>query len=273
MKTRMSHKVLSYVGFPLFIAAILALLWLFRGDFYRIFASPARLRDWVRGWGYVAPLVFIALQFLQVVLFVIPGEVAQIAGGYIFGMWLGILYSLVGILLGSLFNFFLARLLGLPFVRAVFGESRLERFDTVLTSPRATIAFFVLFLIPGVPKDALCYIAGLSTIRLSLFMLVSTVGRLPGIVGSSALGGAAAERMWATVVSIAIAAGVLFVVGLFYRERLQLAVDRIVARRERRAPDGTAAEEEEEHRRPRGGAPEARDGGDEADEGPIDRRL
>ena len=231
MKTRMSLKVLSYIGFPLFIIGGLAVVWIFRVQLYDVFASPAHLREWVGGWGYTAPLVFIALQFVQVVLFVIPGEVAQAAGGYIFGMWAGILYSVVGILLGSTFNFFLARLLGVPFVNAVFGAERLKRFDLVLTSRRATAAFFLLFLIPGIPKDALCYVAGLSTLSFPLFMLVSTVGRLPGIIGSSALGGAAANRMWFTAGTITVIAVVLFVAGLLYRERMQLFAERVAGQR------------------------------------------
>ena len=232
MKTKAPLKVLSYIGFPLAIIAAVAIVWIFRSQLYSIFASPSRLRDWVSGYGYIAPLVFIGLQFIQVVLFVIPGEVAQAAGGYIFGMWGGMLYSVIGILLGSSFNFFLARLLGLPFVNAVFGAERLARFDKVLTSAKATVALFLLFLIPGIPKDALCYVAGLSTISFPVFMLISTVGRLPGIVGSSALGGAAANQMWLTVATIAIIAVLLFVVGMLYRERLHGFVERIIARRE-----------------------------------------
>jgi uncharacterized membrane protein YdjX (TVP38/TMEM64 family) len=231
MKSRISLKVLSYIGFPLFIVGGLVIVWVFREQLYSIFASPAQLRDWVSAWGYIAPLVFIALQFVQVVLFVIPGEVAQAAGGYIFGMWAGILYSVVGILLGSTFNFFLARLLGVPFVRAVFGAERLSSFDRVLTSGRATVAFFLLFLIPGIPKDALCYVAGLSTLRFPLFMLVSTTGRLPGIVGSSALGGAAANKMWITVATIGLVALALFIVGVAYRGRLQALAERLADRR------------------------------------------
>lgn len=233
MKTRMSLKVLSYVGFPLFIIGGLVVVWIFRVQLYDIFASPSHLRQWVSRWGYIAPLVFIALQFVQVVLFIIPGEVAQAAGGYIFGMWAGIVYSVVGILLGSMFNFFLARLLGVPFVKAVFGAGRLERFDLVLTSRRATAAFFLLFLIPGIPKDALCYVAGLSTLSFPVFMLVSTVGRLPGIVGSSALGGAAANRMWFTVGTITVIALGLFIAGLLYRERMQLFVERLAGHRQK----------------------------------------
>lgn len=245
MKTKIPFKVLSYVGFPLFIVGGIAVVWVFRAQLYAIFASPSQIRDWVNGWGVIAPIVFIALQFVQVVLFIIPGEVAQAAGGYIFGMWWGMLYSVIGILIGSSFNFYLARLLGVPFVNAVFGAERLSRFDKVLTSGRATIAFFLLFLIPGIPKDALCYVAGLSTLRFPLFMVISTLGRLPGIVGSSALGGAAASQRWITVVTISAIALLLFAGGLIYRQRLHLLVERVIVRKEpaaKKAPTEAGAE-------------------------------
>ncbi|HUZ17896.1 MAG TPA: TVP38/TMEM64 family protein [Spirochaetia bacterium] len=228
---RLTLKPLTLVAFPLFIVGGLIVVWIFRSQIYNVFASPTRIRDWVNQWGYVAPLVFIGLQFTQVVLFVIPGEVAQAAGGYIFGVWFGILYSVVGILLGSVFNFFLARLLGVPFVEGVFGKERLRRFDAVLTSRRATVAFFVLFLIPGIPKDALCYVAGLSTVSFPAFFLISTAGRLPGIIGSAALGGAAAAKSWIVFGSILLVALVLFVIGLIYRDPLQTWVERVLLKR------------------------------------------
>lgn len=230
---RIVFKPFALAAFPAFIIAGLVVVWIFRGPIYNVFATPERLRDWVAGWGYTAPLVFIGVQFTQVVLFVIPGEVAQIAGGYVFGVWLGVLYSIIGILLGSVFNFYLARLLGVPFVESVFGKERLAKFDAILTSRRATVAFFLFFLIPGVPKDALCYVAGLSTLAFPSFLLVSTIGRLPGIIGSSALGSAAAARSWVLFGSILVAAIILFVIGIVYRDRLQVWVERTFLRRSR----------------------------------------
>ncbi len=230
-------KILSSAAFPLFLIGIFLIMWLFRDHFYRIFASPQTVREWVVGWGLVAPLVFIALQVLQVVLFVIPGEVTQIAGGYLFGMWLGAFYSVVGISIGSAVNFILGRILGVPFVEAVFGAERLKRFGNILSSKRATTAFFLLFAIPGIPKDALSYVAGLSSLGFGWFLLVSTVGRLPGILGSSAIGGAAARQMWLTVGFIVVAATILLVIGLLYREQLHRIVERIVTKKNPKESD------------------------------------
>jgi len=216
------------VVFPAFFAAIVAVVLIFREEIWQVFSSSENIRNTVEGWGVAAPLAFIGLQFIQVVLFVIPGEVPQIAGGYLFGMLRGALFSIIGILLGSSFNFVLARIFGIPFVRALFGEKRLAKFDAVSRSPRAQIGFFLLFAIPGIPKDILCYVAGISPMRYMGFVVISTVGRLPGIIGSAGIGGAAAASKWLAAGIILGVASVLFLLGVIFRERLLNVVERMV---------------------------------------------
>jgi uncharacterized membrane protein YdjX (TVP38/TMEM64 family) len=224
-------KLLSLIVFPLLIGATLVVVIIFRAEIWQIFSSSENIRKAVEGWGIAAPLAFIALQVIQVVIFIIPGEVPQIAGGYLFGMWWGTLYSVIGILLGSSFNFLLARIFGVPFVSALFKAERLKKFDAISRSPRAQIAFFLLFVIPGLPKDVLCYVAGLSPMRYPVFVFVSMVGRLPGIVGSAGMSGAAAANKWVIAAIILGVASLLFVLGVIFRERLQRFVEKIVVRK------------------------------------------
>lgn len=233
-------RLLSLIIFPLLIGSTLAVVIIFRSEIWQIFSSSENIRNAVERWGIAAPLAFIGLQFIQVVIFVIPGEVPQIAGGYLFGIWWGTLYSVIGILLGSSFNFLLARVFGVPFVSTLFKEEQLRKFDKITRSPRAQIAFFLLFVIPGIPKDVLCYVAGLSPMRYAAFVVVSMVGRLPGIIGSAGMGGAAAASKWVTAGIILGIASVLFVLGLIFRERLQTFVERVVVKK----PDDGAEEED-----------------------------
>ena len=83
----------------------------------------------MRGEGSWGPLVCIGIQFVQVVIFAIPGEITQIAAGYVFGAWKGFLYAVVGIMLGSACNYSFARLVGRPVMEKVLGQRRLERID------------------------------------------------------------------------------------------------------------------------------------------------
>ena len=220
------RNLVTLVGVPLLLLATTVAIILLREPIWGIFSSPERIEAAVRSWGVWAPLAFMLVQFVQVVIFVIPGEIPQIAGGYLFGMFKGAIYSIGGILLGSTFNFLLARWLGIPFVRALFSDRQVRSFDRIAHSARAQIAFFLLFVIPGIPKDILCYVAGLSPLRFLAFIVISTLGRLPGIIGSAAMGSAAASKEWTLALILLGISAVLFVLGLLYRQRIHLFIER-----------------------------------------------
>jgi uncharacterized membrane protein YdjX (TVP38/TMEM64 family) len=222
-----TRKLLAIAAFPLLIAAVVVPVIIWHDALWRLFSSAQRLRDWVAGWGAWAPAIFIALQAVQVIVFAIPGEVAQIAGGYLFGAWQGSLLSVAGILIGSTTSFFLARALGRPFVAAIAPAEQVEKIEKLLGSRSARVVFFLLFLIPGIPKDILCYVAGLTPMGFPFFAGVSMLGRLPGIVGSAVIGSAAASSQWVLAGIIGAAAAALFGAGLLLRPRIQSWMERI----------------------------------------------
>ena len=181
--TSLARRLLALLAYPLLFVAMLVLIVLFREELWAVATAPDELRVWVRGFGVVAPLAFIAVQVVQVVIFIIPGEVPQIASGYLFGIAGGLALTSLGIAIGSGIAFLASRLLGIEFLSAILRREQLDRMRQVAASPRATITFFLFFLIPGIPKDILCYVAGLSRMRFIVFIVISTVGRLPGIRG------------------------------------------------------------------------------------------
>ncbi len=230
-------SILPSLVFPAFILAIIILGILFRRELWNFFSSPEKLKLWIEGKGAAAPFIFVALQFFQVVIFIIPGEVPQIAGGYLFGIWLGLLYSLVGITIGSSFNFFIARILGKPFILRFVKEEKLKKFDAVLTSPKAKAAMFLFFVIPGIPKDILCYVAGLSPLNFLSFFVISTTGRLPALFGSVIMGDAAAGQRWILLIVIVTIAIVLFFIGFFLREKIHMLIERITGKEKKTEKD------------------------------------
>jgi uncharacterized membrane protein YdjX (TVP38/TMEM64 family) len=234
-------RTLALVGFPLLLIALAVPVVIWRRELWELFSSAQRLREWVSGWGAVAPLVFMALQALQVVVFVIPGEVPQIAAGYLFGVLLGTALSVAGILVGSAASFFLARLLGRPFVGALFPKAQVERIETLLATPGARIVFFLLFLIPGIPKDILCDVAGITPMGFPFFAAASTLGRLPGIIGSAIIGSAAAAERWVLMGIVALAAVLLFGAGLLLRPRIQAGLEKIAEKRRGGPPSSPTA--------------------------------
>jgi uncharacterized membrane protein YdjX (TVP38/TMEM64 family) len=193
---------------------------------WELFHNPKRIRDWIQSFGVAAPAVFLFLQVLQVVVFVLPGEVTQIAGGWVFGFGWGSGLSILGIAAGSSIAFGLTRWLGVAFVHRIAGADAVEKFDHMMASPKFVGSLFLFFLIPGIPKDVLCYVAGLSRIKFVPFLLISSVARLPGILGSSVMGTALFHGDWVLLAGVATAAAALFGVGWWFRDSIFLFIER-----------------------------------------------
>ena len=172
------------LGYGVGILAICLLLYYYRDAHHslvkalRFFSNPERLREFIASFGFYAPLVFIGLQILQVVASPLPGELTGFIGGYLFGMGPGLLYSTIGLTIGSLLAFLVSRRLGMPFVSRFVGQEIMQKFDHLMQ--RLGVLFsFLIFIIPGLPKDYFCYLLGLSPMSLFTFSIVSTLGRFP----------------------------------------------------------------------------------------------
>lgn len=206
------------------IAALAAPYW------WPLFQDPQKLRDWLKAAGVWSPVVFVFLQALQVVIFAIPGEVTQIAAGWVFGFAWGSVLAVIGTVIGSSAAFALARRFGLPLVHRLAGPEAVAKFDGLMESPRFIGSLFLLFLIPGIPKDILCYVAGLSSLKFIPYLVISTVARLPGILGSSLMGKALFEGDWWLLVAVAGGALVLFGVGWLFRTAIFGFIERFATK-------------------------------------------
>lgn len=160
-------------------AAILYLL--FPLGLVRYFVDRQLLTHFISEHRAYAAVIFIGLQILQVIAAPLPGEVTGFVGGLFFGTLGGILYSTIGLTLGSWFAFLLARMAGRPLVEKIVNPETVRRYDYVMKHKGLFLAF-LMFLIPGFPKDILCYILGLGHMGHRDFLMVSTSGRLLGTV-------------------------------------------------------------------------------------------
>jgi uncharacterized membrane protein YdjX (TVP38/TMEM64 family) len=174
---------------------------------WEIFQGREQLRLYVESWGAWAPAVFVFIQALQVVLAPIPGELSGAVGGFIFGALPNVVYSTIGLTIGSLLAFTTARIVGLPLVKLFVSNETLERFH-FLTERRGTFLALVLFTIPGFPKDVLSYILGISPMTFVPFAVVSTAGRLPGTILLSFSGSAVYNENWGVLALMCAVCGV-----------------------------------------------------------------
>ena len=228
MKSEENKKViLKGLTFVIIIIVIPLILFLTHREFFTQFRSLEDVENYISHYGNVSALVYIVFQIFQVVICLIPGEVFQIAAGYLFGPVKGVLLAVIGCAAGQAVAFWLARFLGQGFVRLFMSEEQFNKYKDRLNSRKAYTLCFILYLIPGIPKDILCYVAGASEISFIPFLVISMIGRLPGLIGSIAMGSLVDSGQYTIAIAILVIACAVCCFGLIYKNRLQEFVDRI----------------------------------------------
>ena len=187
-------------------------------DLYLFFKDKSKLVHFIKDQPY-DELAFIALQIIQVVAAPIPGELTGFIGGYIYGPLWGTIYSTIGLTLGSWLAFMLARFFGEPLLERVVKKEVFEKFDHFMEH-RGLLVSFLLFLIPGFPKDYLCYIMGVSRIPTMTFIIISTVGRFFGTAMLSISGNIAAKEQYALLAVVAAAAVLVSILAWKYHDKI-----------------------------------------------------
>ncbi|MFP4591549.1 MAG: TVP38/TMEM64 family protein [Halobacteriales archaeon] len=183
------------------------------------------VRSYVASYGAFAPAVLVFLQAAQVVFAPVPGQPLGAASGYLFGTWWGTAYSMIGIVLGSTVAFWVARRLGRPYVEGIINPDIIRRFDAI-DEGRIRTVLFVLFLVPGLPDDAICFLGGLTKVPLSHLVAIALVGRLPAFFMMNLIGDLAWAEAWLLVGVLLVAFIGFSVVGFLHREWL---IDRATA--------------------------------------------
>ena len=217
--TAKQKKTLSVLAIVIFVLLSAAVAWFVGRPIVRFARQPEQFRAWVDSHGVWGPLAYVAMVFLQVVVAIIPGEPLEIAGGYAFGAWQGTALCLTGAMLGSVAVFALVRRWGMALVEVFFPADKLQKLRFLLhSSPKRTALFWLIFTVPGTPKDLLCYFAGLTDLPWSTWLLIASVGRLPSIVTSTVGGSALGEQNYrAAIIAFAIALAVGGIGWLIYR--------------------------------------------------------
>ena len=214
----------------LILAALLAPLILWQDQIRAVFMEPERLTAAVRRAGPWAPLAFIGLYVAQTIAAPIPGQALNFAAGYLFGLVPGVLYSWLGLMLGSIAALLLARYLGRPLVQRLVNPTTLAKMDH-LAANRGLAFFFLVFLIPGLPDDIACFVAGLTSLPLPALIAVCAVARLPSVVASVWLGANAQRLPWQGWLLLGGLTVALALGAWRYGERLQDAALKWLARR------------------------------------------
>ena len=203
------------------VVAFMGLIFFFVGRPMISFVSePDKFRLWVEGNGIWGKIAFVLMMAFQVVIAIIPGEPLEIGAGYAFGSVWGTVLCLAGTWLGGTVVFLVVKKWGLKIVSFFFSEEKLKSFKFLKNERRLHVLAFILFLIPGTPKDILTYVFAMTPISYARWILITTVARLPSVVTSTIGGNALGMQNYQFAVAVFAVTMVVSAVGVFIYNRI-----------------------------------------------------
>ena len=208
------------MGIGIFVLFSAAVAWLIGKPLLQFVSEPDKFRQWVDSHGLLGPLAFLGMMVLQVFVAVIPGEPLEIGAGYAFGAVEGTILCILGAAIGSTLVFLFVRRFGVRAVEVFISLEKIQSLRFLQNTRRVHLFLLVAFLLPGTPKDVLCYVAGLTTLKLGPFILISSICRLPSIVTSTIGGNALGSGQWGMAAIVFAATLVISAIGLWIYKRI-----------------------------------------------------
>lgn len=173
--------VLKLVG--LFFLGIIAIVIMvkFAPQLIELVQNPQRFADYLNAFGFWGSIIFVFFEILQVIIALIPGDLFHISAGFIYGMPMGFILAYAGEVIGALVAFSMAKFFGADIVKKFVSEERIQKTSELINSAKGTFGILVLCLIPGIPKDILIYVAGITPVKPLRFLIIFLVCRIPDI--------------------------------------------------------------------------------------------
>jgi len=222
-------KIIAAAKFALLILLIIGIpvyMYFFQYDFLSGFRSIGDVTDYLEKYELASALVYIGLQIVQVVISVIPAQPFNLASGFIFAFWLGYILSITGTALGTTVTFYLSRFLGKDAIYSLFGERKIVTYIERLNSKRSLIIIFLLYLIPGLPKDPIGYAVGLSKVKFFPFLILSLTGRSPAMMMTVMVGSMLNKGNYTGVIILSCVVVILCLLSFILRKNVTRLIDK-----------------------------------------------
>lgn len=218
--TDTQKKIVSIIGFAIFLIFSALVAWFIGKPLFRYVDEPEQFKNWVSGYGMWGWLVCIGMMVLQIVIAIIPGGALEIGAGYAFGIVPGSIICIIGSIIGCTLVFQFVRVFGVKLVEAFFSLDKIRSLKFLHDEKKRDVLAFIIFLIPGTPKDLLSYFMGLTDMSLSRWLLISTIARTPAIVVSVMGGDALGSRKYVMAIVVFVITVVISIAGMIFYKKL-----------------------------------------------------
>lgn len=223
-------KIIAAIKLLLLFGIIIAIplyLIIYQRDMMKSFKSLEDISLFLRKYPSETVLIYIAMQVAQIVISVIPGQFFQISAGYLFGFIPTLIYSVIGAFIGTLISFYLAKILGRNSIKVLFQNQKIDKYLDHLNSKKAYTIVFLIYLIPGFPKDIVSYIAGLSNMNFRAFVLFSLLGRTPAMSVSILVGTLYYSQQYKALIAVIAAVSIVSLVCVIKRAAISAYMENL----------------------------------------------
>ena len=179
-----------------------------------VVSDGERFKAWIDSYGNFGKVIFVLVRALQTVVKIIPAEPLEIGSGYAFGVWGGLFYCMMGTEIGSFVIVVITKLFGMKAVKLFVSEEKINSLDFIKNKEKLTLSLFIIYLIPGTPKDVITYLMGVTDYSIWKFLLVTGIARIPSIITSTVCGAALGEKNYLLSAGVFIATAVFGLSGI-----------------------------------------------------------
>jgi len=194
---------------------------------------------WVNSNGIWGRLAFIGMVVLQVIFAIIPGEPVELGAGYAFGTFEGTILCLTGAAVGTSVIFLFTKLLGIRLIEALVGRQKLRSMLFLKNSRNLNLLIFLLFFIPGTPKDVITYVIGFTPVKLTTFLILTSIARIPSVLTSTITGNALGSQDYKTAIIVYAVTGAISLAGLLVYRKISASIRKRKSKRSTSTPNET----------------------------------
>ena len=210
------------VSFSMLLLIFIILYMTVGKQMNELISDPLKFKAYLMSYEEFSAVIFVAIRAFQTVIKIIPAEPLEIASGYVFGTFGGLLYCSLGSLIGTIVIVGLTKLLGKKFVEIFVNTEQINSLSLIANKRNRRMFLVVFYLIPGTPKDIFTYISGLTDIKMSEFLIITTIMRIPSIITSTYCGNALDQKNIVLAVIVFVLTGVISIIcGVIYKKTMQ----------------------------------------------------
>jgi len=218
-KTTKSKRIAVIAGLILLCAVVLTLYFTIGRKFYYMFSDNTKILEWLEQFGRWDEVVFVGIRALQTVVKFIPAEPLEIGSGYVWGIWGGLFYCMLGTEIGSFIILLITKLFGMRAINLFVPQERIDKIKFLQNEKKLKTTLFFIYLIPGTPKDLITYFIGKTKIKISHFLIITGIARIPSIITSTWCGAALGEKNIKLAAIVFISTLVVSLIGTFFYKK------------------------------------------------------